>query len=136
MCLITTQAKREVAKKDLIVYKAVILSDTDLTAVSPMNEFLWDKGQLYKTRIKKSVVIRGFSIAQYLDDTAFRAYEKERTKVLYTISEGFHAATTARRLTNFCINDNFTIKRFIIPKGSTIYRDCTGLIVSNKMMMK
>jgi len=65
-------------------------------------------------------------------------YNKE---ALYAVSRGFHAFLTTKRIgdgfwnLNMQIEGKEEIKEMLIPAGSEVYYDATGLVVSNKMML-
>ena len=136
MCLITEQKKAIRTKEDMIVWKIVCVQGNH-RVISPYHDFEWEEGRLYKTRLavsKKPIaydrVVQGeynilpFQVGEkylkdYLPDLGLKA-----------IGEGFHAFTDEYRAD--CYR---TIRQFLIPAGSLIYKDKTGLIVSNQIMM-
>jgi hypothetical protein len=65
-------------------------------------------------------------------------YNKE---ALYTVSRGFHAFLSTKRIEagywdlNVQMEGKWEIKEMLIPKGSEVYYDATGLVVSNQMIL-
>ena len=131
MCLVTFQKKAKITKKDLVVYKSIQLLQ-DGTFNSIYNGFNWEKGILYKTNLGIYERIAGKTIVY--DSIAAEIYNtncKVENRIANEISEGFHACLTKERVNeNF---DKYPCREFIIPKGSEVFYDKTGLIVSNQM---
>ena len=129
MCLVTRQRKPKILKKDLKVYK--LLKEGNF---SPFNSFRWNKTNLYKTM---------FCIQKGNGKDMCFADGKSKDKYFSLsqcteISEGFHACVTMERAEELKIGVSWiicTINEFLIPKGSEVYYDCTGLVVANQMMM-
>lgn len=136
MCLLTYQKKAKRLKEDLIVYKIVRACDGKYESV--FNDFQWFKGVLEKTKMK-----RGVDACCY--DDASTHYQRmvhvngDLCKILkpsvISISKGFHAALNKKRLQNNFSYGHEEILPFLVPAGSLVYYDDTGLIVSNQMMM-
>ena len=130
MCLVTRQRKPKILKKDLKVYK-VLKSGND----SPYNNYHWRKGQLETTKFSlKTGNGKNFCFAD------FQSLKKYNDLSQCTeIGKGFHACMTKERAESVTpkifTNENYEICEFLIPKGSEVYYDCTGLIVANQMMM-
>ena len=127
MCLVTFQRKPKILKKDLRVYKAVIMYDDEIH--STYYDFTWEKGKLYteKLLIEKFP----FKSVEHYDSIVFDHYNTTSKYKLTCISDGFHAALNEQRLKN----SPYDIMEFLIPKGSEVYYDATGLVVSNQMML-
>lgn len=58
----------------------------------------------------------------------------EAKEKLYNIGPGFHSASTAERLDD--LFDDQVIVECIIPKGSKYYRGLSGLLVSDRIIIK
>ena len=151
MCLITEQKEPEIIDQDLVVYKIVktdLDKKTNKRVAWPvyykMGGFRYTEGELNKTEmIKKS----GDNNISYFDgmvgDHLAEKYkiapnfpgaleQLVRIGVIAAIGQGFHFGTTRRR---FCVTDpNLSISRFIVPAGSEVYFDETGLGVSNQII--
>ena len=133
MCLITRQKKAKITKKDLVVFKCLNNGD-----ISVSRYFPWIEGQLVKCDLK--IIKRehpsnnhggDWFYADHITNGIYNGLSN-----CYAISVGLHACTTkerAKRLAD-CYDTNI-IEEFLIPKGSEVFYDVTGLIVSNQMMM-
>lgn len=55
-------------------------------------------------------------------------------KEVLSVCQGFHSASSIKRLID-CRYDYYNTYQAVIPKGSTIYKDETGLIVSNHIVI-
>lgn len=131
MCLITAQKEAIILTEDLIVYKS--FSD-NLWAL--YQNFQYEINKLYKTTLT-------FDNGKYnpcFDSIAARHLEIMYNPQWYTISlfnigliavvEGFHSAATEDRL-----GRRTNIRRCLIPAGSEVFYDETGLIVSNQIIV-
>ena len=135
MCLITTQSVPTILKKDKIVYK--LLCD------DYRSKFY--KDYLYVPRILNTTEIK---IAQDGDKWAFDKISSNHYfdndneynfQDLRFYGQGFHSINSLERYFNYIknhpqSNDKILVK-CIIPKGSEIYEDETGLLVSNKIIV-
>ena len=130
MCLITRQKKAKILKKDLIIFKTVNVYNDVIQSVC-QSHFKWIANKLEKVNLNiKSV--HNTKDRFYTDEGTQKIYEKLSQCV--SISEGFHAALTPDR--PICIEwDYVEVKEFLIPAGSEVFYNATGLIVSNQMMM-
>ncbi len=136
MCLITRQKKAKILNKDLKVYKSISIKFDNVITSYFQSSFIWHQNVL---KISDSLIIKprlnpvnnNGNDWFYADGIALNKYEG--MSQTYYITFGFHACLTRKR----CINLNYTgnIKEFLIPKGSQVFYDATGLIVSNQMMM-
>ena len=145
MCLITNQQEPKVLKKDLIVYKKVIEKITKpLTFSSSIQFFEWIPGVIYKSKLRKVPKHKRNECLGF-DDIVYNAYYKReygdyfnyifKSKKTIAIDLGFHAALSRKRLEINYFTTNKNIYKFLIPKGSLYYKDSTGLIVADTMMM-
>ena len=137
MCLITEQKKAMRTKEDMIVWK--VMNGVE----SPYQGFVYEQGILYKTNIKKD-----YENPCWADEISRKAYVGVGDLVIsnapetswkeagyVSIGEGFHSCISEERA--LTLKDFFTenIRSFLIPAGSLIYKDRTGLVVSNQIMM-
>jgi hypothetical protein len=127
MCLVTKQKEAIVTTKDMIVYKLLTWNLKSLTY-----KFQWEINKLENT----SLTIKPFCIyTDAMDYMAKRIYKiMDLTlddKHLYSITTGFHAAMTKVRAGDY----GYTCYKALIPAGSEVFFDETGLIVSNQMMI-
>lgn len=131
MCLITRQKKPRITKRDRIVYKYVHIDPDGSIWSYFITGFEWRNGRV---RQQKLGISSTTPLASHkFDAIVATAYLKHLDKKVTVVSTGLHAATTKKRLT---ANKNHApIRKFLIPKGSEIFTDITGLIVSNKMML-
>lgn len=138
MCLVTRQIKPITTKKDLVVFKDVEEGfDNAGICKSLYFYFEWRKNVLNTTDLCVTR-IRPYDFRppdhnnpnNYFDGIAHLFYVKDKRK-LTEVSNGFHAVLTKKRLTQPC----YSRVKFLIPKGSLIFKDATGLIVSNQMML-
>ncbi|NMB83300.1 MAG: hypothetical protein GYA14_15940 [Ignavibacteria bacterium] len=133
MCLITEQKEPIITKRGMTVYKVVERIGDDI--ISPCIHFMWRQGVLEKTRISKRIAEP--RRVNYADVIAQDYYDSKLSSRNYLeISTGFHFAFKQDRLA-CCWGLRFylIIMKFRIPKGSEIYKDATGLGVTNQIMM-
>lgn len=137
MCLITNQKEPEILEKDLIVFKVL-----DKNLKSPMQEFKYSKNKLYENEIEES------EYPVFADEESYNFYSEglSTQKVLEihdlkAFGKGFHSITTEERALSYkneiySMSHKYNVFSCIIPEGSEIYRDATGLIISNKFIVK
>lgn len=126
MCLITEQLEPIILDEDLIVYKALKRG-----FLSPYQYFRYNPGQLYEM---KNVRIIYRKLGNPYDNIVIDWLNKrdESNEIIY-ISHGYHAALTPERLGEE--RYECCIYQCIYPKGSIVYKDSTGLCVSNKIII-
>lgn len=139
MCLITLSNWPTRIKKDMIVYKAVSQPSyvPKNKARSLIQNFEYTEGVVYKTKMRIADCVFAeesgpLSYDNEADRCLFEYLDKKQLSYLTmvnVISEGFHSAKDPNRL------ENGWIRKFLIPKGSYIYRDYSGLIVSNQIQL-
>lgn len=137
MCLVTLEKRPTYVKKDMIVYKAVSSYNALREVNSLIQNFTYTESILYKTKMKtKEKIPAEWSAPRSYDSKADEdlfEYLTRKNMPLSTevriIAEGFHSAESEERLDSCCI------RKFLIPKGSYIYKDCSGLIVSNQIQL-
>lgn len=138
MCLITEQTTPEVLKEDLEVFKIVQLLDDWIRAIHEI--FTYKLGRLYTAEL-------GITTEQSCgtDDLVNLVYGNfiERTdnkSKLTNVTTGFHFYTTEERMSGSLLLSkyfkNHVVVKCIIPKGSLIMRDSTGLGVANQIIVK
>jgi hypothetical protein len=153
MCLITKQKRPEILKEDLIVYKELNncwdSTTNDYEIKSCLTSFKYELGVLYQTEIKESEIPRNFdTIAWNLNfkpmsqkdrDLLYEQYSRlsDSTSDVRFFQElgykvygaGFHSFESKYRTNDI----NYEC---VIPAGSEVYRDKSGLIVSNQIIIK
>ena len=144
MCLITKQLKPEILKEDLTVYKEVktFKLERELEQVRAMlYHFTYHKDKVYYTVLEDAISITPYdpkvsiTYGDFMKDLMdARCYGHNIPNVLKAhnikvIGQGFHSANHPDR-----VRPATYTGQFIIPAGSEIYRDETGLLVSNKIM--
>ena len=137
MCLITEQKEAEILKEDLRVYKrfTIALKFDNHELILPWSTYFRDKieykvGQLHKQQMRVDNI---FESAH--DNKASEFYVIMGWRNLTHVHDGFHSALTLERLGKNEWKD-FADYCCIIPKGSEVFRDKTGLIVSNQIILK
>ena len=139
MCLVTTQRKAKITKKDLVVFKGVREFDGEIRSL--YHGFRYEENIPYARALK--IERNPVEVVTVFDDIATTKYKpwkrdyekstkKAMNKIVTEISCGFHACLTKERVTD----KDYIIREFIIPKGSEVYYDATGLIVSNQIILK
>ena len=135
MCLVTEQKKAKILKKDLTVYKIVTEYGGEIYGWL-RDDYKYEIGKLHEEKLVANK--KTGSITDYI---ASEAYNKNSEDIhwryrndLTHIHEGFHSALILKRLSGLSFND--TIYECVIPKGSKVFKDKTGLIVSNQIILK
>lgn len=130
MCLITDK-QPEVLTEDLETYK-LVYKDTKVNSFSAIHyPFEYKTNVLYSTTIETSTRLSPF------DDISLRDYEQNfgiTNDCFY--GKGFHSALSEQRLIELEIYLDFSntiIVKCLIPKGSVVIYDRTGLLVSNQI---
>ena len=135
MCLLTNQQKPTIIRKDLIVYK--ILS-YDLKPVFFSSE-AYILGKLNKTIIRKSDDTTPFDshdikiLEKKLGYLNHDTYYSLTEKGINILGQGFHSCKSIKRCHREDIRD--CIFECTIPKGSEVYRNPSGLLISNKIII-
>jgi len=128
MCLITEQMKPEILKEDLVVYKCLDGRN------SIFYDYKWTKNRMAKTNFSSGKINTCKTFAGcYSDDIAERTYKKQN-RILLCVHRGFHACLTFARAMEYDYSGK-SICEMKIPKSARVFKDSTGLIVSNKMML-
>ena len=133
MCLITTQKTALIAEKNITVYKVIC---KDLSAI--FQEFKYDINVLYETKIKAS---EQWDVLGVHDEWLFDNYPDNswrRHPDLICLGEGFHSIKDKENA--FILKNQLYLSvivfKCVIPKGSEYYIDASGLIISNKIILK
>lgn len=128
MCLVTQQQKPRITTEDMIVWKILTKS-----LMSVFFDFTWERGELYRTEI---VILDPSCSFEYYNGTAYDYYEECDKVTLIQIAQGFHAFTDEEVVDAEISGLNRRVKaKCLIPAGSEVFEDATGLIVSNQMML-
>jgi len=138
---VTSQIKAILTDEDIVCYKIVKESGIYSSVLSNKypysslyNNFLWELGKVNYTKLEIS--IRDLSSCKFYDSRARWGQEISGDRNFVQVSCGFHAALTYYRLSNnYSIIRDELIVECLIPKGSLIFKDTTGLIVSDQMIM-
>jgi hypothetical protein len=135
MCLITEKQSYKIAKRDIPVWKHLI------NGSSPLMGFKYEKDVLYKQPIQLVTEEDFYNRTEWewvtpFDKVAMEHYcyhpDIMNPNLIY-IEIGFHSFYKRAISSQFDFED---IVDFIIPKGSRYYKDETGLIVSNRIILK
>ena len=128
MCLITNWKSPRMAKKDIVVFKNFDCEFED-GLLSPYQGHVY---QRYELNITNMVADNKFST--YMGYAVLNAYPDctEYNNPYTHVHEGFHAYTNLDYSRRY--STGLTTK-CIIPKGSLYYKDKTGLIVSNQIII-
>jgi len=128
MCLVTRQKKALVAKKDIIVYKAV---NRKLGSAFYTSGIVYDVGSYHESEI---VVEKEFK--SFFDNTVEDSYPDKFAKDLTHISKGLHSMT-GKRFGAFSKKypNYYLFIQCTIPMGAEYYKDNTGLYVSDKLIV-
>jgi len=142
MCLITTQKKAVITTRKMTVYKFMEVRNGIVYSLH-YSAHQWELGKLYKTVIKDDVdwcAADGIDMS-WLDENHYGwRCNKAIQKKLKCIGAGFHAIATKKRLLESMHDggcyEEASIYKCTIPAGSEIYKDATGLIVSNQIIVE
>ena len=137
MCLVTNQKKAKILKEDLTVYKIVVNRNGKIYAWM-YDDYQYEVNKLYKQsmsvdNIPGSVMDEWVYYAYNIKTKNWKNSKFKKYRNLNHIHEGFHSSLTIERLGN--VNET-AIYRCVIPKGSEVFKDKTGLIVSNQIILK
>ena len=136
MCLRTYQKEPEILEEDLIVYKQLECINDDLVSPYQRNEiilddpiyFKWTLNVLYQTKIEQTMD------KQFADWTSQKHYTNFwDDESLLSYGPGFHSYNSKDRIKK--LHGDFITFECLIPKGSEVYRDETGLLVSNQLIV-
>lgn len=130
MCLITEQKEPIITTEDIIVYKVLTKHRYGYISVFFLKQpKIYLPGTLYKTEMMPTNSIACF------DSKVERAYDVESSKLTH-IGPGFHFLTFTERFNPDRLIYDLSIVECIIPKGSEVYYDATGLGVANQIILK
>jgi hypothetical protein len=130
MCLILRRDEiSSIAEEDIIVYKLMCEANS-VTVKSPYLHYEYIFNKLYKTIIKET---DDFCYFDTIDEYYYQNLNEDVE--LKSLSEGFHSALTINRLLNINGTTDYPIYKCIIPKGSVYFKDETGLIISNQIII-
>jgi len=144
MCLITEQKEPIQITEDLIVYKVCnitynvlsihsSLSDIEIikNVISQNSRFIYVKNVLNKTEFNVDNIFH-----TYADLTVATYYDINNNSYLAKLThihEGFHFAFEPDRIKRY-LHDTNLLCEFKIPKGSLIFKDLSGLGVTNNII--
>ena len=134
MCLVTEQKIAEILTEDLTVYKRFWTDGKDLFPWShEYREYVkYEVGKIHK----QSLLVNNKE-ETFHDERSSLAYEDywKSMKKLTHVHEGFHAVLTCKRLSKNRYDD-YVDYVCTIPKGAKVFKDKTGLIVSDTIILK
>lgn len=154
MCLITMQKEPTVLAEDLVVWKEVDgfdhrgrklvgrLLPGRKVVKSPYHSFYYTSGETYKTKIEQDKndtctydqtardAIESILPEKYAGPFIYGDSTSHAVKDGYIMSygQGFHFATTRDRIKPL---DGSIVERFVVPAGSEVYFDNTGLGIAS-----
>lgn len=131
MCLITEEKETRITDEDIICYKIL---NHDLTSTTTNYQYVLNK--LNETKITMEEMSRGRFMSSdscWADWKATERYIFEFDNILNVVSEGFHSFLTLERLFIWVMPNK--VYKCLIPAGSEIITDDTGLIVSNQIII-
>lgn len=140
MCLIIgKEDKPLIAEEDVIAYK-ILCPNGDNHADSAYwyrnGRFMYELGKLYQTTIEETKENRCFDD---LDSETIKKTYGDDWKDTKALGQGFHGALKLERtqetLEDGLWSNNKTIYQVTIPKGAEYYVNCSGLFVSNKIII-
>ena len=147
MCLATTQPGPLYAIENISVYKVItkrfhrdylnqIIDDNKIELVAPYLGFKYEQGVLYETKILET------DEEQMYDYIAIRDFQRIKSQDIpyKIIAEGFHSIYNIHRnlmspFELFGLYGPNGLFRCMVPKGAEYYKDNTGLMVSNKIII-
>jgi len=136
MCLITNQKKPHTATCDMVVYKLLRKNASSLYH----STMTYELGKLYKTKIMLGTSKYCFDDEDTDEVTKAYGCNWSYDYSIFSFGEGFHSAIYPDRFTS-TVGHSFSgwqgkaIFECIIPKGSKYYKNPSGLIVSNKIIV-
>lgn len=154
MCLITTQKEAMLTTEDIVCYKSMFRYDKffgneDYNYRSILKGFNWKLNVIYETNFTFIQKDSTYTLECSLYDKKVREkyfftwFNKFMIKPWYVnsikgVAEGFHAFLTPDRPEKRRVDirlKSCDIVTCVIPSGSLVFYDKTGLIVSNKMKL-
>lgn len=144
MCLITQYKTPQILENDLIVYKEMKYYDSYKNPLSSYHQgFTYELNKLYSTTITfgsgTPISWQSYDIKSANAITSFlkgRITDGQMVEdVLICIVEGFHFFFTPERIPNHSYSHVRKIVECTVPAGSIIYKDSTGLGVSNQIIL-
>lgn len=127
MCLITKWIEPKVAETDIVCFKTMYRKAGKI--ISSFEFFEYELDKLYQTEMQEDPTGSAYDGL----DGKLLAYYIEKNIPYKIIGAGFHAGLTSKRLNNYGDDHTFLC---IIPKDSLYYKDETGLIVANQIIIK
>lgn len=134
MCLaIVPNQKPVITTEDIVVYKSLILEECG-NLQSEFNPTYWELNVLKESELKIS------NSGQFFDAIAQKASYALNVEPDF-VNKGLHFFTSKQRYLNAYREENCAerndrvICKALIPKGSTVYYDTSGLGVSNQLII-
>jgi len=131
MCTITQWKKPRRTNRDIVCYKTGCRAEDKF--VSGIRSFEYTLNELYEAPLEESFEPEDICPADYVETEYYRGFTEE---TLRYIASGFHACLTVRGAEQNKGIFADTRVRCVVPKGSLYYKDRTGLIVSNRMIVE
>lgn len=133
MCLVTDQQEPIKTTRNMTVYKMFQTTEFDniFSPWSDEHEFKYELNKLHKEKIRFDN-----NFESYMDDEVRDNYPNFRSRELTHVHNGFHSVKKQKRMDLFNQWEQEIKMKCIIPKGSLIFKDKTGLIVSNQIILK
>lgn len=140
MCLITDDKKEHTCRKDKVVYKILTRE------FESMNRSLrYKRGILYETIIRfmgssvDGVYLGRYKCADFYEKkyltSVYPSWADGNENLIY-IGEGFHSYASIKRMHKSYKDYDELYVECVIPKGSKYYKSATGLLVSNRIVVK
>ena len=140
MCLITKQQEPTIIAHDMTVFK-LVKKYTSVTNIcgSDMQDFDYELEVLNRTYLKEATEDRIPYDDQVTKHYGLRYDNKTGmtiSKEVRTIGPGFHSFSSKERIGIVDGETSERIARFLMPSGSEIFQDETGVLVSNQIIFK
>jgi hypothetical protein len=131
MCLITEQKKPIKIREDMTVYKNFRFGENK-ESFKPWNYIFKYSYKLNNLHAEEMTYDNCFQ--SWTDGITAEKYHDAKREEYTHVHKGFHSASTYKRAGDLA--QVGCIIKCIIPKGSLIFKDKTGLMVSNQIILK
>ncbi|MCK9574753.1 MAG: hypothetical protein WC979_03145 [Candidatus Pacearchaeota archaeon] len=137
MCLITRQKEPEILSRDIRTFKVLKVED-GVPPCAIHQTFWYELNQLYETDIVESELPAPYDskVTEFyvLDASSYNAIRRNLKEYdLIALGKGFHSFANRKRAAGEIWRTNYELFECLIPAGSEIFYDETGLCVSNKI---
>ena len=147
MCLITRQKDPIILEEDLEVYKIInqLVYKNGVYYSAFIKGFEYKLNKLYSTTIEKASDHTSYFdniVAEHYNLSDWRSIKEAiKKEEFFSYGQGFHSivgkeSIKRRTNSNFRLLSERRVVKCIIPKGSEIYYDETGLCVSSQIIVK